>query len=155
MLEKQTWPAMPVPERLPEHGSCMVPPGFSYVYFTYGMHWMLNVITEEENFPAAVLIRAVEPTEGIETMCQRRGGKAIALLCSGPARLTEAMGIRSDDNGIDLCSMDSGLWIEAGPVLTQGQVLRTARIGLGKTPEPWLSKQWRFLVKGSPYVSKS
>jgi DNA-3-methyladenine glycosylase len=130
------------------------PPGFSYVYFTYGMHWMLNVITEGEDFPAAVLIRALEPTEGIEIMRHRRGGKPLGLLCSGPARLTMAMGIRGEENGLDLCDPVSGIWIEASSTMKNHQVLRTPRIGLGNTPEPWLSKPWRFLVKGSPFISR-
>jgi len=128
--------------------------GFAYVYFTYGMHWMLNVVTEEKDFPAAVLLRAIEPCEGIEEMRRLRGGKDLRLLGKGPACLTQAMGITRAQNGLDLCMRDSGLWIEPGEAIAMRHIAISPRIGLGKTPEPWLSKPWRFSVAGSPFVSK-
>lgn len=128
--------------------------GFAYVYFTYGMHWMLNVVTEQEGFPAAVLIRAIEPVEGIDQMRKLRGGKEERLLCSGPARLTQALAIARNENGLDLCQPQSGIWIEPGEPLARNQITTSTRIGLGQTPEPWLSKPWRYLVKGNPFVSK-
>ena len=130
------------------------PPGFSYVYFTYGMHWMLNVVTEKKSFPAAVLIRALEPVEGIEIMCSLRGMNGISLLCKGPARLTQAMAIRKAENGLDFCQKASSLWIEPGIKLRATEIAISARIGLGNTPEPWFSKPWRFYLKGNPFVSK-
>ena len=130
------------------------PPGHAYVYFTYGMHWMLNVVTEEEGFPAAVLIRAVEPVEGIEVMRGWRGMEEKTLLCRGPARLTQAMNIRQPENGLDFCQTGSPLWIEAGAKANADEIAISPRIGLGNTPEPWLSKPWRFYLKDSPFVSK-
>jgi DNA-3-methyladenine glycosylase len=128
--------------------------GFAYVYFTYGMHWMLNVVTEEKDFPAAVLLRAIEPLEGIEEMRRLRGGKDLRLLGKGPACLTQALGIARAENGRDLCAYDSGLWIEPGEAIPKRNVAVSPRIGLGKTPEPWLSKPWRYSVAGSPFVSR-
>ena len=74
------------------------PPGHAYVYFTYGNHWMLNAVTERENFPAAVLIRAIQPVEGVEVMSARRNGRDTF----GPGKLTQAMGITKNENKVDL-----------------------------------------------------
>jgi DNA-3-methyladenine glycosylase len=128
--------------------------GLAYVYFTYGMHWMLNVVTERDGFPAAVLLRAIQPVEGIELMQRFRGRKVDRLLCNGPARLTQAMGIARRENGLDLCQPESVIWIENGERLKAKQIATSVRIGLGQTPEPWLSKPWRYFVKDSPFVSK-
>jgi len=130
------------------------PPGFAYVYFTYGMHWMLNVVAEKEGFPAAVLIRAVEPIEGIEVMRRLRGMNEISLLCKGPGRLTQAMAIQKGENGLDFCEKASSLRIEPGVNPDDREIIASPRIGLGKTPEPWLSKSWRFCIKGNSFVSK-
>jgi DNA-3-methyladenine glycosylase len=130
-------------------------PGLAYVYFTYGMHWMLNVVSEVEEFPAAVLIRALEPIKGIDQMMQYRARRcALMDLCSGPAKLTQALRIDRALNGVDLCNRRGDLWIEAGDPLPARSIRRGPRVGLGDTPEPWLSKPWRFWVKGNPFVSK-
>lgn len=129
------------------------PPGFAYVYFTYGMHWMLNVVSEKEGFPAAVLIRAIEPVEGIEVMRRFRGMSEISLLCKGPGRLTQAMAIQKAENGLDFCGNASSLRIEPGIRPNAMEIIASPRIGLGKTPEPWLSKLWRFYLKGNHFVS--
>lgn len=128
--------------------------GFSYVYFTYGMHWMLNVVTEDEDYPAAVLLRAIEPLEGVEVMQGLRGRQDRRRLGRGPACLTQALGIARAQNGLDLCVPDSGLWIERGTPVPRRQVGVSPRVGLGKTPEPWLSKPWRYFLAGSPFVSR-
>ncbi|CAG0934865.1 Putative 3-methyladenine DNA glycosylase [Thermoflexales bacterium] len=129
-------------------------PGRAYVYFTYGMHWMLNVVSEAEHFPAAVLIRALEPQEGLDVMQQHRPVPRPIELCRGPAKLTQALRIDRALNGVDLCSRHSELWIESGvPVPARG-VGRGPRVGLGNTPEPWKSKPWRYWVKDNPFVSK-
>jgi DNA-3-methyladenine glycosylase len=119
------------------------PPGHAYVYFTYGNHWMLNVVTEREGFPAAVLIRAIHPIEGAEVMSARRGGRDTF----GPGKLTQAMGITGNENGVDLTVAGSNLWIEAGVNAPNSRVTKGPRVGLNTVPEPWKSKPWRFLVK--------
>ena len=119
-------------------------PGHAYVYFTYGSHWMLNVVTEREGFPAAVLIRAIQPIEGVEIMSARRSGRDTF----GPGKLTQAMGITKSENGADLTETTNGLWIEAGVKVPNSLVTKGPRVGLNNTPEPWLSKPWRFLVRG-------
>ena len=121
--------------------------GRAYVYFTYGMHWMLNAVTEAEGFPAAVLIRAIRPTEGLEIIASRRGKQPQAKWTDGPAKLAQALAIDKSFNGVDLCSQDSGLWIEAGKTILDQNVTIGARVGLTNVPEPWKSKPWRFLVK--------
>jgi DNA-3-methyladenine glycosylase len=119
-------------------------PGHAYVYFTYGNHWMLNVVTERVGFPAAVLIRAIQPMEGVEIMTERRSGRDTF----GPGKLCQAMGITRLENGVDLTKKSGGLWIEEGVKVPNSLVTKGPRVGLNKTPEPWLSKPWRFLVKG-------
>jgi len=119
-------------------------PGHAYVYFTYGNHWMLNVVTEREGFPAAVLIRAIQPIEEIEVMLERRNGRDTF----GPGKLCQALGITKSENGVDLTETSSGLWIETGVHVPNSLVTKSPRVGLNNTPEPWLSKPWRFLVKG-------
>ena len=119
-------------------------PGHAYVYFTYGNHWMLNTVTEREGFPAAVLIRAIQPIEGVEIMSTRRSGRDTF----GPGKLTQAMGITKSENGVDLTKTTHGLWIEAGLKVPNSLVTKGPRVGLNNTPEPWLSKPWRFLVRG-------
>lgn len=120
------------------------PPGYAYVYFTYGNHWMLNVVAEREGFPAAVLIRAIQPVAGAEIMSARRNGRDTF----GPGKLTQAMGITEKQNAADLTDSSSGLWIEAGDLVPDEIVTIGPRVGLNTVPEPWFSKPWRFLVKG-------
>jgi DNA-3-methyladenine glycosylase len=115
-------------------------PGFAYVYFTYGMHWMLNAVTEPEGFPAAVLIRAIHPVNGLEIIAARRQGRDTL----GPAKLTQALGVDGADNRADLCSPASGLWIEAGAEIAQSNIITGPRVGLYTVPEPWKSVPWRF-----------
>ncbi len=119
------------------------PPGHAYVYFTYGNHWMLNAVTEREGFPAAVLIRAIQPVEGIEIMLKRRSGRDTL----GPGKLTQAMGIAKSENGADLTAADSSLRIEAGVYVPDSFVTKGPRVGLYTVPEPWKSKPWRFVVQ--------
>lgn len=120
------------------------PPGHAYVYFTYGNHWMLNAVTEREGFPAAVLIRAIQPVEGVEVMSARRGGRDTF----GPGKLCQAMGIAKSENGADLTVAGTGPWIEAGVPVPDQSVTIGPRVGLYSVPEPWKSIPWRFLVKG-------
>jgi DNA-3-methyladenine glycosylase len=123
------------------------PPGYAYVYLSYGIHRLLNAVAEPEGEAAAVLIRALEPTHGLERMRERRGGKADLDLCSGPGKLTEALGVGLEDNETDLCAEPFLLTPPAGeppPVVTG------PRIGITKAVE----LPWRFCAAGSPYVSR-
>lgn len=129
------------------------PPGRAYVYFTYGMHWMLNVIAEAEGSPAAVLIRAVEVVAGLEVVESRRGKAKKVDWTNGPAKLTQAFGIDSSLNGADLTTPTAGLWIEAGRPVPDESVTIGPRVGLYSVPEPWKSMPWRFLA--SPQRSRS
>lgn len=130
--------------RTPRTAIMYGPPGHAYVYFTYGNHWMLNVVTEVEGFPAAVLIRAIQPAEGVKIMSARRRGRDTF----GPGKLTQAMGITKSENGVDLTVAGDGLWIETGISVPDENVTIGPRVGLNTVPEPWFSKPWRFLVKG-------
>jgi DNA-3-methyladenine glycosylase len=130
--------------RTPRTAVMFEEPGHAYVYFTYGNHWMLNVVTERVGFPAAVLIRAIQPMEGVDIMLERRNGRDTF----GPGKLCQAMGISKSENGVDLAETSGDLWIEAGVKVPNSLVTKGPRVGLNNTPEPWLSKPWRFLVKG-------
>lgn len=127
------------------------PPGFAYVYFTYGMHHLLNAVTEPRGKPAAVLIRAVEPLEGIGWMAKARGIDTPHLLASGPARLCQALGLDLTWNRADLCRGD--LWIEPGAPVPDGDVETSPRIGCHTVPKPWSEIPWRFYVGPSTHVT--
>jgi DNA-3-methyladenine glycosylase len=120
------------------------PSGHAYVYFTYGIHWMLNVVTEQQGFPAAVLLRGIEPEEGLERMRKNRGGREDLPLANGPAKLCQAMEIDGSLDGLDLCQPNCQIFIEATPAFEDELVAASPRIGLNSVPEPWLSKPWRF-----------
>ena len=123
------------------------PPGHAYVYFTYGMHWCLNFVTEQEGFPAAVLIRAIQPLEGLETIAARRAPQPPALWTNGPAKLTQALNLDRRHNGLDLCDPASELFVETGEPIPDECVTNSPRVGLNSVPEPWKSMPWRFLVQ--------
>lgn len=120
--------------------------GHAYVYFTYGMHWMFNVVTDQEGEPAAVLIRAILPALGLELIAQRRYPQPAALWCNGPAKLCQALGIHGSHNGLDLCQPNGLIQITEGIQVSQADIRQSPRIGLGSTPEPWLSMPWRFYL---------
>jgi len=122
--------------------------GRAYIYFNYGIHWMLNVVTQAEGFPAAVLIRAVLVTEGLEVIASRRAKVKSADWTNGPAKITQAFGIDASQNNIDLTGKQADLWIEEGAVISDANVTIGARVGLYNVPEPWKSMPWRFLVNG-------
>lgn len=123
------------------------PAGRAYVYFTYGIHWMLNCVCGEEGYPAAVLIRALVPFEGLNVMAKNRKGIKPGDFCSGPARLTRAFAIAKECNNIDLTSAQSGLYLENFQTIPEQAVFRTPRIGIQYAGEPWVSLPWRFVVK--------
>jgi DNA-3-methyladenine glycosylase len=121
-------------------------PAHAYVYRSYGIHSMLNFVAEPDGQAAAVLIRALEPTTGIGLMRQRRGVEAVEELCSGPGKLTQALGIGLDLNGVPL---------ERGPIAVQERkqpldVVTGTRIGITKAVE----LPWRFCAAGSTFVSR-
>ena len=123
------------------------PPGHAYVYFTYGMHWMLNAVTSPEDTPAAVLIRAIRPEEGTALMAENRPYNALKSgWTDGPAKLTQALKITNIFNTVDLCGQENNLWIEPGELIPEGCVSQGARVGLNTVPEPWRSIPWRFVV---------
>jgi DNA-3-methyladenine glycosylase len=130
------------------------PAGFAYVYFTYGMHWMVNVVTGESGQANAVLIRALQPDEGDEVMAVLRNGRSRVEWTNGPAKLAQALAIDKSLNGTNLCHPDGVIWIESGCQVAVSEISTGPRIGLGQTPEPWLSIPWRFWVQGNRFVSK-
>jgi len=123
-------------------------PGLAYVYFVYGMHHMFNVVTEPEGQPGAVLVRALEPLQGVEMMSDRRATDDPRGLCSGPGKLCSALDITLDMNGVDL--VQGPLGIVGGEFLEERRIVATPRIGVvGSRGEPY-----RFMVDSNPYVSR-
>jgi len=122
------------------------PPGHAYVYFTYGMHWMLNFVTEEAGFPAAVLIRAILPTEGVQVIASRRDSQPRKHWTDGPAKICQALAIDGEFNSIDLCAPDAFLFVESGEPIPEDNVTTGPRVGFNNVPEPWNSIPWRFRV---------
>jgi len=123
-------------------------PGTAYVYFTYGMHWCLNAVTEREGMPAAVLIRALEPLEGLATMRRRRRNAADRELCSGPAKLCQALGVTGREDGVPLTR--GRLRIVRHRSRQRYAIIVTPRIGITRAVD-W---PLRFLIEGSPWVSR-
>jgi DNA-3-methyladenine glycosylase len=122
------------------------PPGHAYVYRSYGIHWCLNVVCEAEGSASAVLIRALEPTEGLATMRRRRGVTDERALCSGPGKLAQALGVTIKHNGLALDRAPFELRAATGePVIVTGP-----RIGITKAVE----HPWRYGLKGSKFLSK-
>ena len=121
-------------------------PGYAYVYFTYGHHWMLNVVTERFGFPAAVLIPGVRIQVGQAIVAENRACVHEKNWSNGPGKLTKAYGITNQQNGIDLTDKNSGLWIEPYKNIPDSTVTIGPRVGLYSVPEPWYSKPWRFLI---------
>ena len=127
--------------------------GVAYVYLCYGIHHLFNVVTNEENHADAVLIRAIEPVDGLATMLQRRKQNKIAKnLSSGPGTLTQALGITTNLNGENL--QENMVWIEeSGNELGENEICSSTRIGVGYAGED-AHKPWRFYMKNSNWVSK-
>jgi len=126
--------------------------GRLYMYFIYGLFWMMNVVTETEGRAGAVLLRALEPVEGVEEMAANRRGKDRRLLASGPARLTCALGAGGSLNGVDLCG--DSIWIEdRGERVTASQIEATRRVGVAYAKE-WKNRKLRFYLSGNDFVSR-
>jgi DNA-3-methyladenine glycosylase len=122
------------------------PAGKAYVYLIYGIYWLLNVVTEETGKPGAVLIRAIEPLEGLEIIAERRKDQARKNWTDGPGKLSQALCINGEFNGIDLTSEASPLYVSEGKMIQLEAIQSGPRIGLESVPEPWRSKAWRFMV---------
>lgn len=123
------------------------PPGRAYVYLSYGIHSLLNAVAEPEGEAAAVLIRALQPTHGVERMRARRRVSSELELCSGPGKLTEALGIGLGDNEADL---GRDPFLIAPPASKPPEIVAGPRVGITKAVE----RPWRFCAAGSPYVSR-
>jgi DNA-3-methyladenine glycosylase len=134
--------------RTPRNEVLFGEPGRAYVYLSYGIHSLLNFVAEREG-AAAVLIRALEPSEGLELMRQRRGRGELEELCSGPGKLTEALGVGLDLNGADLLAPPFEL-LPPEPDWEDSEVVAGTRIGITKAAE----RPWRYCAAGSRFVSK-
>jgi DNA-3-methyladenine glycosylase len=124
------------------------PPGFLYVYFTYGMHYCCNIVTGPSGHGSAVLLRALEPLEGEDVLAIRRNGRTGIELTNGPAKLCQALDINREWNGHDL--RQAPLRLEIRPPAAQTDIVQTTRIGISRAKDV----PWRFYLKGNPYVSK-
>jgi len=123
--------------------------GFAYVYFVYGMHYCFNVVTEKQNVPGAVLIRALELIKGIETMKKNRGTSNVLNLTNGPGKLTKAMNITGKQNGLDL-TKSKELFICKPEEKKKFEIVSTNRIGI----KMGVDKPWRLYIKNNRFVSK-
>ncbi len=125
-------------------------PGCAYVYFTYGNHYCLNIVTEEMGVAAAVLIRAVEPLIGVEVMMRNRSVSDLLNVASGPGKLTKAFQITREDNGCDLADPSSSLTVHEPSNPVEFQVVQTTRVGIRVARD----LPWRFYIQGNLHVSR-
>ena len=122
-------------------------PGFLYVYFTYGNHYMLNIVTEKKGFPAAILLRGMEPLFGIKRMMKNRNTDSVTNIASGPGKLAKALGITTEQKGLDITG-DKFYLLDDGSIIDD--IFCSARVGLNDGRD----KLWRFFIKNNPHVSK-
>jgi DNA-3-methyladenine glycosylase len=132
----------------PRNAVMFEPGGRLYVYFTYGMHFCSNVVTEEKGRGKAVLLRALAPVQGISAMKRRRGTDDEKELCNGPAKLCQAFGIGKAENGTDLCG--TSLWIARDRFSPPLRIRRSTRVGITTGTR----HRWRFYARENPYVSR-
>lgn len=130
----------------PRNAAMFGPPAHVYVYRSYGIHWCLNIVCREEGHGAGVLIRAIEPTAGLDVMCQRRGLDDVRLLCAGPGRVGQALGITREHNGLPVAAPP----FELLPAIGRPRVIRGPRIGISKA----IDQPWRFGLEGSRFLSR-
>jgi DNA-3-methyladenine glycosylase len=133
--------------RTPRTASMFGPPGHAYVYRSYGIHWCLNLVCEEEGSASAVLIRALEPTHGLDVMRARRGTDAARLLCAGPGRLCQALGVTREHDGLALDEAP----FELGERDREPDIVTGPRIGITRAAD----RPWRYGVAGSRFLSRS
>jgi DNA-3-methyladenine glycosylase len=132
--------------RTERNASMFLPGGHAYVYRSYGIHWCLNVVCDVEEVAGAVLVRALEPTHGVEEMVARRGVGELRLLCSGPGRLTQALGVTREHDGLPFDRPPFQLLPPAGRV----EIVTGPRIGITKAADV----PWRYGLAGSPFLSR-
>jgi DNA-3-methyladenine glycosylase len=132
--------------RTERNASMFGPPGHAYVYRSYGIHWCLNLVCEEEGSASAVLIRALEPAHGLAEMRARRGLDDVRLLCSGPGRLCQALGVTREHDGLPLDREP----FELHPRTREPELVRGTRVGITKAAE----RAWRYGLAGSRYLSR-
>ena len=138
--------------RTPRNSVMFGPAGLAYVYFTYGLHHLFCVVTEEVNYPSAVLIRAVEPISGVKIIQENRPERKFHELTNGPAKFTKAFRIDKCFNGIDVTA-GKGIWIEEGESIEKNRIVTGPRIGVGYSEE---CAEWprRFFIKDNQFISK-
>jgi DNA-3-methyladenine glycosylase len=132
--------------RTARNGAMFGPPGHAYVYRSYGIHWCLNLVCGPEGTAEAALVRALEPLAGLERMRERRGLEAERLLCSGPGRLCQALGITGDHDGLPLDRPP----FELLPAASRVQVARGPRVGITRAE----TRPWRYGLAGSAFLSR-
>ena len=125
--------------------------GYAYVYLIYGIYYCMNVVTNIESYPEAVLIRGIEPIDGIDLMKRRRGTDNLLNLCSGPGKLCAAMGISKAQNEIDLCG--EKLYLLSGQTVSPECIVSTPRINIDYAKDA-RSYLWRFIIKDNPFLTK-
>jgi DNA-3-methyladenine glycosylase len=125
-------------------------PGHLYVYRSYGMHWCANVVTGPAGEAQAVLVRALEPVDGLEAIRAARGNRPDVQLCDGPGKLCQALGITGDDDGADLCAPAGRVRLLRDSTAPPPRPTSTVRVGISRAVE----RPWRFLVPGHPGVSR-
>jgi DNA-3-methyladenine glycosylase len=132
--------------RTARNASMFGPPGHAYVYRSYGIHWCLNLVCEEEGIASAVLLRALEPTHGLDVMRLRRGLEEPRLLCAGPGRLCQALAVTRDHDGLALDEPPFRLEARG----SDGDVARGPRVGITRAAD----RPWRYGLSGSRYLSR-
>jgi len=125
--------------------------GIAYVYLIYGIYYCMNIVTNKEGYPEAVLIRGIEPIDGLDLMKKRRKTDKLLNLCSGPGKLCSAMGISKAQNGIDLCG--ENLYLLSGETLSPECIVTTPRINIDYAKDA-RNYPWRFIIKDNPFLSK-
>jgi len=132
--------------RTARNASMFGPPGRAYVYRSYGIHWCLNFVCEAEGVASAVLIRALEPQSGVEQMEERRRTQNARVLCAGPGRLCEALGLTGEHDGLRLDRPP----FELRPRAQEVEVAAAPRVGISRATE----RPWRYVLRGSPFLSR-
>jgi DNA-3-methyladenine glycosylase len=130
----------------PRNKAMFGPPGYAYVYRSYGIHWCLNLVCDEPGRAEAVLVRALEPTHGLDAMRARRGVEAERMLCSGPGKLCQALGVTREHDGLPLDEPPFELLARDG----RPEIATGPRIGITQAAE----LSWRYGLAGSPYLSR-